>query len=223
MRASNIFKGVTAITLAGLLASVAFAHELDKDRENLTVHDLSGFTEINVAGVYKIDVTVGEDFSVITSGSDKDVKYIKVEVDGDALVLGSKKKKKNWNIGKREGVYAQVTLPKLKSLEIAGIATGDVEGVDTKYFNVEVAGISDVTLSGTCGRFELDIAGMGEVDAEELKCKHVEANMAGMGEASVYASESVEASAAGMGQLNVYGKPETVDKNGSFMAKVNIK
>lgn len=223
MRASTPLKILATTALTTCLALSAAAHNIDKDRDNLTTHNLSGFTEIEVSGVYKIDVQVGEDFSVTTSGSDKEVKYMDVSVDGDTLILGTKDDKKNWNIGKKEGIYAVVTLPELNSLDVAGIATGHVDDIDSDDFEIHIAGISDVELSGRCGTLDLHIAGMGDLDAEDLQCADVEVNLAGMGEASVYASESIDANVAGMGQLNVYGKPDKVKKSDSFMAKVRMK
>jgi len=209
--------------LCGALAVSATAHEVDKDRDNLTTHDLSGFTQIDVSGVYQLDVTVGEDFSVTTSGSDKEVEFMEIKVKDDTLILGTKERKKSWSIGNRKGLHAVVTLPKLESLDVAGIATGDVTGIDADGFEMDVAGIADMTLSGKCKTFDLDVAGMGEVEAEEFKCANVDVDVAGMGEVSVYASVSVDASAAGMGQVEVYGKPEIVSKSDNFMSKVRIK
>ncbi len=221
MRASMKTKTLIATALCGALAFSAAAH--DVDGENLTQHDLSGFTEISVSGVYNLDVTVGEDFSVTTSGSDKEIEFMEISVEEGVLKLATKKGKKSWNIGNKQGIHAVITLPKLNAMEVAGVATGDVNDIDTSDLDVDVAGIAELTLTGSCGSLDLDIAGMGEVDAEALKCDNVDVDIAGMGEATVYASESVDADAAGMGQITVYGKPDTVRKSDNFMSKVKIK
>jgi len=78
-------------------------------------------------------------------------------------------------------------------------------------------------LFGSCGTLDVDMAGLGEIRAEELECDNVDVDLAGMGEISVYASKSVSADAAGMGNIEVYGNPEDVEKSKSFMASVKIK
>ena len=57
----------------------------------------------------------------------------------------------------------------------------------------------------------------------DLKCENVDADLVGMGEASVYASRRVNVAAAGIGQIDVYGKPNVVKKPSTFMSKVKIK
>jgi len=67
------------------------------------------------------------------------------------------------------------------------------------------------------------MAGMGDLDAQDLECKDVNVDLAGMGQMKVYASDSVNADAAGMGQIEVYGNPKDVEKSKNFMASVKLK
>lgn len=212
----------TASAMAVLLSSTAgFAHD-DKGEVSKT-YELTGFDKITVVGVYHLDVEVGDGFSIETSGSAKDMERAEIYVEDGALVLGSKDKKGKSRNQNSEGVHAVVTLPSLVGLEIAGVVTGDVTKIDAKSFDLEFAGVGELELSGTCDDLEVDMAGVGDLDASQLKCEDVEVNLAGMGEASVYASERVNANAAGIGQIDVYGNPEIVQKSSAFMSKVRIK
>ncbi|WP_409432293.1 head GIN domain-containing protein [Litorimonas sp. RW-G-Af-16] len=213
-----------AMTTALMAVPIAAqAHDTNEAPENLQVHDLKDFDKIEVSGVYHIDVKIGETFSVTTSGADKEVKFMDVRQEGDTLVLGTKEKKKNWNMGDRQEVFAEITLPSLTSLDVAGIAVGDVTGLVDAELDLDIAGITELTLSGSCQSMTLDMAGIGEVNAQDLTCRDVTVDLAGMGEANVYASESVDADAAGMGQITVYGSPKSVKKDSNFMASVKIK
>jgi hypothetical protein len=225
MRYSNI---LTASLSAALLLSapLASAHEVDDKDHVKETHDLSGFSKIEVVGIYKLDVQVGGEFSVKTSGKAKDVEHMDIYVKNGTLVLGTDDEKKSWKMGRKNnnhGIHAVITLPALNSLEVAGIATGEIAGIDSDRFDVDVAGISDLTLSGRCGTLEMDQAGIGKTDASELKCEDVNVDLAGMGELKVYASNSVDADAAGMGQIEVYGKPDKVSTDKTFMSSVKIK
>ena len=66
------------------------------------------------------------------------------------------------------------------------------------------------------------MAGIGELNAKGLKCEDVSVDLAGMGEASVYASDRIDANAAGMGSISVYGSPDVVQKSSAFMSSVKI-
>ena len=229
----NITK--TILTVAGATAmlmtstALAYAHEVDdKDRVEET-HNIKDFTKIRVTGVYELDVQVGEDFSVFTSGKHKDVENMKVYLKGSTLVLAQdedRKKSINWNGRKNKnnsGIRAVITMPNLTGLDITGIGGGEIKGIKADSLDIEVAGISGMELSGTCGTLDVDMAGLGELDAEDLKCENVDVDLAGMGGVSVYASKSVSADAAGMGSIDVYGNPKDVEKSKNFMASVDIK
>ncbi len=219
--------GATALII--LSAATAMAHEVNDDNRVEETHNITGFDKIRVTGVYELDVQVGKDFSVFTSGKHKDVENMNIYLKGSTLVLAQDKdedKKINWNGRKNKnnsGIKAIITLPELEALDITGIGAGDIKGIDSDRLDVEVAGISDMELHGSCGTLDVDMAGLGELRAEGLKCKDVDVDLAGMGEISVYASKSVQADAAGMGSIEVYGNPKDVEKSKSFMASVNIK
>jgi hypothetical protein len=182
MRYSNF---LTASLSAALLLSapLATAHEVDDKDHVKETHDLSGFTEIEVSGIYKRDVQVGGEFSGKTSGKPKDVKHMEIYVKNGALVLGTDDEKKSWKMGRKNnnnGIHATITLPVLEAVEVAGIATGEIIGIDSKRFEIDIAGISDLTFEGTCGTLEMDQAGIGKTDASDLKCEDVDVDLAGL-------------------------------------------
>ncbi|WP_026941413.1 head GIN domain-containing protein [Hellea balneolensis] len=226
----NALKAASAIAILLASTSIVSAHEVDdKDRIEET-HDIIGFDKIRITGVYELEVQVGEDFSVFTSGKHKDVEGMKVYRKGKTLVLAQDEDRqdKSINLNGRKnknnsGIRAVISLPSLEGVDITGIGSGEIKGIDSKDFDIEVAGISDMELSGSCGQLDVDMAGLGELRAEDLECENVDVDLAGMGEISVYASESVSADAAGMGSIEVYGNPKDIEKSKSFMASVKIK
>jgi len=217
---------ILAVLSLSTFALSATAHDVDSKEKVEQTHDITGFDAISVAGIYKLEVEVGDDFSVFTSGKAKDVAHMKVYLKGSTLVLDQnedgpkhiKMKRKNNN-----GITARITLPSLNAIDIAGIGTGEINGVDSDSFDIDIAGISDLEISGNCDRLEADMAGMGDLDAQDLECKDVNVDLAGMGQMKVYASDSVNADAAGMGQIEVYGNPKDVEKSKNFMASVKLK
>ncbi len=218
---------IAVLTLGLMTSSVATAHpdEDDKDKGPRVEKsfDFTDFNEIEVIGVYNMDVQVGGDFSIETSGRQKDMDRMDVYVKNGVLVLATDDEKKTWR-GKKnnQGIDITITMPALNGLEITGIGNGEVNGIDSDEFEIEVAGIGAMELNGRCGKLDADYAGMGELDARGLKCEHVTVDMSGMGSASVYASESVDADMSGMGSIDVYGDPKKVKKDKSFMSSVTI-
>jgi len=195
---------IAVLTLGLMTTSIATAHDDDDKDKGPRVEksfDFTGFDEIEVVGVYNMDVQVGEGFSIETSGRKKDMDKMDVYVKNGVLVLATdeNKKLKGWRGNNNRGIDITVTMPALNGLEITGIGNGEVSGIDSDSFEIEVAGIGAMELNGRCGKLDADYAGMGELDARGLKCESVNVDMSGMGSASVYASESVDADMSGMG------------------------
>lgn len=220
---------ISVLTLGLITASISHAHpehddEKDKGPRIEKSFDFTGFDSIEVVGVYNMDVEVGGDFSIETSGREKDMDKMEVYVKNGVLVLATdeNKKRRGWRGNNNRGIDITITMPSLDGLEITGIGNGEISGIDADDFEIEVAGIGAMELNGKCNTLDADYAGMGELNARGLKCKDVTVDMSGMGSASVYASDSVDADMSGMGSIEVYGDPKNVRKDKSFMSSVTI-
>jgi hypothetical protein len=213
----------------GMQVQSAWAHDDDdKDiRDVVADYDYADFDEIEIIGVYELDIRKGDRFSVRTEASKKNAKNLEVSLSGDRLTLdNSDDKDGKWSGRKnnRGSVLAIITMPHLSELEVVGVATGEISAFDGGDVEIEVAGVvGDLELSGTCETLEIEMAGVGELDAKDLVCKHVEASLGGVGELSVHATESVEAEAGGIGSIDVHGKPSVQDISDGFMAKVRVR
>ena len=130
--------------------------------------------------------------------------------------------KRSVGITNAKGVDAVITLPNLTALEISGVVEGTAQGISTEAFEVDISGVGEVELSGECGELDANVSGVGDLDAEELKCRNVEIRLSGVGDASVYARDEVDASVSGMGDIDVYGSPEKVRKSNSMFADVTV-
>lgn len=216
----------SGLVFAGVVAFQSHdvqAHEIDEEDGNKITrsYDLSGFDEISVSGVYDVQIRTGDEFSIRLEGREKEMKYARVEVSGDRLELGQKKRK--WNWGSRKSIHAYVTLPKLSELGVSGVADVDAEGISSENFQLRVSGVADVNISGECGFIEANISGVSDVSARNFKCADGEVNMSGVGDLEIYTSESIEASVSGVGDVEVYGRPSKVEKSVSkYTASLEI-
>lgn len=223
MRATSLALLLTASTLA--FAPIASAHDDDdhgpKKGDIQQTHDLSDFDEIEIRGVYRLNVTAGEDYKVFTSGQAKEVERMKVYVKNGVLILDQddeKKKKRN----NRNGVWVDISLPSLNGVDITGVGTGDITGVESDNFELDISGVGELEIDGTCGTLETELRGVGEINARGLECEHANVALKGVGEVSLFASESVDVTAKGIGEVNVYGNPKDVKKSKGFMSGVTV-
>ncbi len=211
-----------AACFAGLAAAgAALAH--DDENEISKTLDLSGFDRIEIAGVYELDVRVGDDFSVLLKGSAEELERVEASVRNGALELSQKKR--GWKMRRRNhdhGVEAIITMPSLAGLDVSGVVDGAIEGVDIDRFKVDLSGVGDIRIAGECGSLDAHVSGVGELDARGLECRNAEVTVSGVGSATVFASEAVEANISGMGDIDVYGSPENVDKSSGMFADVTV-
>lgn len=215
--------GATAVLLT---APVVSAHDEDHDKSPQIEksYDFNGFDRIHIEGVYNVDIRVGSDFSIETSGSEKRMKFAQVSLSGDTLVLGLTKnaKGKSWR-GKNKGINAVVTLPALNEISLKGVGSVDARGIDSDKFTASLEGIGSMELSGRCDQLDASVEGVGSLEADDLECKNVDVSLEGMGSAEVYASLSVDADIDGMGSIDVEGGPEKVEKSKSFMSSISVR
>lgn len=213
-----------AVVVSAYGASV-MAHETSSDEDHITkTYSLTDFDEIAIGGVYEVEVNVGSSYGISLTGDAKKMEQVKVYEDDGTLHLNMRKQKRKTKIKNTgNGIVAVITLPELNAFNISGVASADVDGVNSAEFGLSVAGVAEVNIEGRCEKLDARVSGVGELNAKSLKCKEAEAVLTGVGEISVFASDSVNVSATGVGEVNVYGKPEKVSKNKAFFSKVNIK
>ncbi len=219
---------VLAIGIAVTAANYAFGSlknvgERDKTKDISETFDLTGFDEIDVGGVFEIDVTVGGDFSVVVSGAPAEMERLEAGVENGVLKLDRKEGQRGAHRWRDFGLTAKITLPALTGVDIAGVADARISGVDADEFDIDLAGVGDLNIEGTCGNLDADVSGVGDLDAKGLECREVDVDVSGVGSASVYASESAEATVSGIGSIDIYGSPARVEKDSSFIASISVK
>ncbi|MEX6632012.1 head GIN domain-containing protein [Hyphococcus lacteus] len=196
----------------------------DKTQDITRVFELSEFDAIDIRGVFEFDINVGEGYSVAISGSETALDRLEADVVNGALALDQVRitsgGKRKW---RDVGMTATITVPKLSRLEVSGISDGSIVGIDADSFTVDVSGISSLNLRGRCGELEARLSGLGDLDAEELRCENADLAVSGLGEASIYASESVNAAVNGLGSVEIYGDPTTVQKQTSFLSDITVR
>ncbi|MEE9346556.1 MAG: head GIN domain-containing protein [Robiginitomaculum sp.] len=216
-----MFPAIAIICIGG----AANAHDHsggEKRRGDITQnYQLSGFDALELGGVFELDVRVGGDFNIVMSGPAKEMDSLIVEVKHGALVV-KRKKGKHHSRGKRDSVNLTITLPSLDEVDIGGVVSGSIAGIKSDSFELNVGGVADLELNGTCTDLDIAIGGVGDVNAEGLVCEDVDAALGGVGNVSVYASNSVDAAIGGVGEIDVYGKPKHVEKTKGFLSHVNI-
>jgi putative autotransporter adhesin-like protein len=167
---------------------------------------VSGFSTVSLSGSGQvlIEQTGTESLTVMTD--DNLLPYVKTEVHGDTLELGTKDPMTNLNPTK--DIVYKLTVKQLKGLEVSGSGQADVGGLAQDQLQVRISGSGDVSGQGTADDLDLRISGSGSYRGPELKSKHATVGVSGSGSAVVNASDTLKANISGSGTVEYIGEPQ---------------
>jgi len=203
-------------------------------------YPVGGFTAIEVAGPYDVEVHTGGQPAVSATGPQKMIEQMMVEVKGDQLRIYPREHRgifhMGWNISGGT-VRVAVTVPQLRGASIAG--SGDirvnqvrgnafegnvagsgslgVDALDVQTLKLAIAGSGGVkAASGRAQSAKYEIGGSGDIDARGLQAQTAEVSIAGSGSVSAHATGTAAVNIMGSGDVEVTGGAKcSVSKQGS--------
>ena len=189
---------------------------------------LGSYTKLNVKGSFDVRLVQGKTETTISTSDKSVLEHIKTEISGDKLNIymdGNSWNRKTGDI-KIELPYTTLNEISLNgsgsidadgtiaadNLKISVSGSGDIElSINSKNAIGEVAGSGDLTLSGTTVNFEGKIVGSGDLKASKFKAENTTVEVAGSGDANVYASGNLQARVIGSGDIKYSGNPKKED------------
>jgi phage shock protein PspC (stress-responsive transcriptional regulator) len=198
-------------------------------------YDDTDFRNVTVAGSYRVVIRQGSTFQVRAAGSDRDLRDLKIERDGDELVVGRRDRVSfgsNWRSTDSK-VLVTIEMPNLDKLNLAGAVRADVRGFrDASRLEVVQAGASDLRLNGSFNSLDLELAGKcrtsleGRADnlnidaagacsvaAADFPTRTADVDLAGISKARLHVTETLKADAIGASVVQYSGSPRNVEKD----------
>jgi putative autotransporter adhesin-like protein len=166
---------------------------------------VSGFSAVSLSGSGRVIVEQTGTESLTVTTDDNLLPYIRTEVHGNTLELGTKDPMTNLN--PTEDIVFTLTVKKLDDMRISGSGEADVKGLTENQLQVRISGSGDMTGQGTVDDLDLRISGSGSYSGEDLKSKRATVGVSGSGSVIVSASETLDASVSGSGSVEYVGDP----------------
>ena len=231
---------VISILAAGVaLAACGQARSEDGGPATSRSYAVSGFTAVEVAGPYEVQVRTGGNPGVSANGPRKMIDRLVVEVQGDKLLIHPQEHHgfsfMGWHSNGK--VHVDVTVPQLQGATIAGSGDirvnqvkGDafegtvagsgslgVDSIDVQTLKLAIAGSGDVkAASGRAQSAKYDIGGSGDIDARGLQAVAANVSIAGSGSVAAHATGTADVSIMGSGDVEVTGGAKcSVSRQGS--------
>lgn len=188
--------------------------------EGTEVRKLSGATQVILEGAGDVVLKQGDQESITITTDQNLLSYVDTEVEGTVLRLGFRR---GMSYQSSLGIRMEVTLKDLRNVSLTG--TGNIRGTGLQLESllVRLEGTGDVALGGTADSMEVRLSGTGSVRALGMSAARVDVDLAGVGNAEVWARESLVARLSGVGNILYGGQPGEVHAQVSGLGSITAK
>jgi hypothetical protein len=217
---------LSLVLLLLLISACEFSGKRIKGNGRIATEEknVGSFTGISTSGSIDIIVTDGPTNSLKIEADENLIEYLVVE-NRNGTVKVYTKEGINLNPVRHIKVYA--TAPSFSNLDVSGSAkiqsNGKIKGenlhsevsgsgdiildVDTPTMEADIAGSGSARISGTTKNFSASVSGSGEIRCFDLLSENTEIDIAGSGDAEVYASKTLDVDVSGAGNVKYRGNP----------------
>ncbi|HMQ03549.1 MAG TPA: head GIN domain-containing protein [Pyrinomonadaceae bacterium] len=178
--------------------------------------EISGFSGVDVGGIFQVDVTANGEFGVEVTADDNLLPHIRTEVRNNILFIETDKRLITGGVLK-----VIVSAPDIENIETSGASRVNVTGVENRGIRIESSGASKVGLSGETGELFVDINGASSVDSSGLRASTAEVDASGASKATVAATQELKLRASGASKILYSGNAEKIEKRSSGASSID--
>ncbi len=195
-------------------------------------HRLENFRHIDIQGMFDIQVSRGDDTSVVLETDENLHELTSIEVRDNTLFIWTEKdvvirptkmelkitfaQLDEIHIGGACKLHAAETLIADRlQLQVSGAADIDLD-LNVTDLITSISGAANIQLAGIASSHHISLSGASNMRAESLRTEQTNIRVSGAGSAHVFATEKLHASLSGVGNIRYYGNPRqvTTDKSG---------
>lgn len=183
----------------------------------------ANFNSISSHGGYDVHLTQGSSFNVKVEAESNLLPYIETIVDGNELRIRTKegywlRSKKNMVVYVTAPSFTKVStmgsgnivseskLNNTSPIEMEVAGSGDIKvDINAPEVKAELRGSGNIVVNGETRAFTGSIRGSGDIKASNLKAENVDVDIAGSGNADVFASVKLNVDVKGSGDVRYQG------------------
>jgi hypothetical protein len=180
--------------------------------------DLSGFEQLEVSGVFSVEATRGDAFSVEVIADDNLMPFIRTEVSDGTLSIYSDHK----IVGSTE-LRVLITAPNITAAEASGASRVTLKDVKNSRLELQGSGAAKIIVSGSTDELNADLSGASKLLGADLHSNNGTIDTSGASNAEVNVAEALKAHASGASHIRYVGSPANVKVDKSGAASVSAK
>jgi hypothetical protein len=168
---------------------------------------VGNFTQLELLGVGRVEVTMGNLRPLELSGDDNILPLIETKVTNGKLVIRTMR-----SIRPVQSLIIKATVSDLTAIMLGGAGELAITGIANDNLRAILTGAGTVTLSGQTSNLLLTLSGVGSADARELVAKVATIDMSGAGRTDVSPVVSLHVTITGAGTVTYSGEPTITQK-----------
>jgi hypothetical protein len=164
------------------------------------------FHSVNVLGVAVVLITQGPSQSVEIETDSNIIDHIDTSVLNGVLNISS-----DVEYSTSHGVIVFLEMAEVRRIDVTGVGTivGQNDFTSDDLI-VNLAGVGNITVSGTADSLVATLTGVGNIDAEDLEVDTCTVVISGIGDCRVHATQELSATISGSGNVYYAGNPPSV-------------
>lgn len=189
----------------------------------------SGVERVVLAGEGRLIIAQDGNESLITETDNNLLEYIETSVEDNTLTIRTRS---GVDIGPTNGVVYRLSVVEVTAVELSGAGSvegaelsasalelvlsgvGDftISGLAAEALAVELSGTGSITVDGVTQTQTVDVSGLGEYVAAELRSEEAEVSARGAASATVWVTTTLDITADDSGSASYYGSPQTTQQ-----------
>jgi hypothetical protein len=230
------------ILLMGILLSSCVPTTITGSGNVVTQEEpITGFDKVDISHSFEVDISQGDDFSVVIRVDDNLVEHLQVVKEGSTLKIGLDP---NRNYTVRDATMeVEVTMPQLAGLDLSGSSHGMISGfkstedlsadlsassslqgdIEAGDINIDLASSSEMKLNGSGDDATIDVTSSSELDLSEFTVANARVNASSSSSATVHVSGRLDVDASSSASVYYLGNPTLGEIDTSGSASVEPK
>ena len=163
MKKIMIIAAICSILLTGLITGCSAIVITPGGPPVTNEYSFTDFNSVQIGGPFEAKITYGNTYRVAITANEDLMKYIDISKPGDILKI----KTQPLSLIGNHVLKAEITLPKLASVEFSGGCRGEVSGfTGSSDTNVEASGGSLMNINMTTGDINLEASGGSQINGD---------------------------------------------------------
>jgi hypothetical protein len=181
---------------------------------------VSGYTALSFSCAGDLNITQGDTESLSITTDDNLMEYIETSVQGDTLLI---EVSDGVSLDPSEGIDFDISVIDLNNIAFSGAGSieADSLNVAASTFDIKVSGVAECTIAGQVEEQNISASGTLTYDAADFQCFTATVDISGVGDVTVWVSDTLDVVISGVGDVRYYGPSDvTVNENISGIGDV---